>query len=190
MEIVNDLQIEKAVRPILEKMGLYRGNEVSAKDLFEKYILAFPQGIKPLWKFQIIVKHELNIHVKSLLFDGPDEIYIFSQNIPKRQNWKNPFIPSWIGRFYCIFSDEDLVGYWLSIYEDLYEEFENRKNKLSHYVEQHEKIARYWLQHGEHDTTSANPVIVRGQKKWDQFIEKSVYWGSKAGEHTVRRWLC
>jgi hypothetical protein len=68
--------------------------------------------------------------------------------------------------------------------------FEDPRNKLSSYAKQHENIARYWLQHGKHDNAFTSPIIACGQKIWDMFIEKIIYWESKAGEHTVRRWLC
>jgi len=196
MQTIIGTQIEKAVKPILEEMGLYRGNEVSAKDIFEKYIHAFPQGIKPLWKFQTIVMHEFHIYVKSRLFEGSDEIYTFSRNPPEDTiqpntwDWKASLMSSWHGKIYCIFDDEGLVGYWLYKYEYLYEEFENPKNKLCLNIKQHEDMARYWLRYGEHDPAATNPVIIRGQEKWDRFLKNLVCWESKVNGNTVRRWLC
>jgi len=198
MKTIIGTQIEAVVKPILEEMGLYKGNEVSAKDIFEKYLLAFPQGIKPLWKFQIIVMHELKIYVKSRLFEGPDEIYVFSHDPPKNDaqsngwDWKTPLMPTLLGKIYSIFNDEELVVFWLYKYEYLYDKFENPKNKLYLYAQQHEEIAEYWLRYGKHNAAaSTNPIIIRGQEKWDQFLKGFVYWESKAGDkHTVRHWLC
>jgi hypothetical protein len=186
---------ETILKPILEKTGVYNGNDVSAREIYEKYLAAFPDGIRPLWKFQIIAAHETNIFVKSKLFEGNDEIYVFSGDPPPedtvKRDWKEVFLSGYIGRIYSILNDEELVDHWLYAYEGLYDEFEDPKNKLFLYARQHEKIARYWLRHGEHNSASADPIIIRGQKMWDQFVKDLVHWESKAGaKHTVRRWLC
>jgi len=201
-------EIEAVVKPILEEMGLYKGNDVSAKDLFEKYLNAFPQGIKTFWKFEAVVEYELSLFVKSMLFEGPDEIYILSCDPPKKAveinglDWRASLMSSWIGRVYSILDDESLVEHWLHVYEEYYDEYENPKNKLYLYRQHHKRIARYWLQHGKHDPAAKNPIVLRGQKMWDKFINKHVCWKSKIDwigsipfkkkvdiKHSVRRWL-
>ena len=200
-------EIKTIIKPILEEMGLYNGNDVSAKDLFDKYLNSFPNGIKIFWKFEIIVKYEFNLFVKAVLFEGSEEIYILSLEPPKKPVFSNNYyrkillMPSYIGKFYSIDDDESLVGSWLYVYESYYNECEDQNNKLYLYRSQHEKIARYWLQHGKHAPAYKSPIVLRGQKIWDQFIKKYVCWKSEIDwigispknkidiKYSVRRWL-
>jgi hypothetical protein len=197
-------EIEIFVKPILEEMGLYKGNDVSAKEIFEKYLNAFPQGIKLFWKFQVIIKHELNLFEKRRVFDGIDYVDILSCEQKKAVHYNNLFesFDSMKGvQFYYIHDDESLVDHWLYAYESYYDECEQPNNKLYLYEQQHEKIARYWLQHGRHDPDAKTPIVLRAQKTWDEFIENHVCWKSKIEwigfghekkvdiTNSARRWL-
>jgi len=200
-------EIVTIVKPILEEMGLYKGNDVSAKDLFDKYLVASPQGIKTFWKFQIIVKYEFNLFVKSIIFDvNSDEIYLLSCKFPentvkpKELDYRESLMSSYIGRIYSIEDDENLIKYWLHVYEEYYDEFEDENNELYLYGRQHEEIARYWLLHGKHNLAANNPIVLRGQQIWDKFINGHICWNSKIDwigtfkkkvdiNHSTRRWL-
>jgi hypothetical protein len=167
---------------------------VSSKDVFKKYLDIFPNGIKPLWKFQAVVLHELNIYVKTSLFEKDDEIYIFSLDPPKNivaKDLREIFLSGYLGRLYSILDDKEFIDHWLYVYKELYDEFEDPNNKLYLLEQQHKEIARYWLKHGCHDSTSTDPITIYGHKIWDQFIFKYVSWNTKIDDkHTARRWLC
>jgi hypothetical protein len=198
--------IETAVKPIFEKMGLYRGNDVSCKEVFEKYLSAFPQGIKLFWKFQVIVKYEINLFVKTIIFDGIDYVDILSckpkEAVPSDNRKESPFDSMKGVHFYSINDDESFVDHWLYAYESYYDECEYPNNKLYRYERQHKKIARYWLQHGKHDPAAKSPIVLRGQRIWDEFIKAHICWKSKINwigawpnhkkvdpKYSFRRWL-
>jgi hypothetical protein len=65
------------VKPILEEMGLFTGNEVSVKETFEKYLKIHPHGIGPLGVFKEIMKHELSLTVKELRENDIVTDYLF-----------------------------------------------------------------------------------------------------------------
>ena len=69
--------VEGIVKPILEEMGLFKGVEVSVKEAFEKYLKSNPKGIGPLWKFKVIVAHELNLGVREVK-NGDQIEFLFS----------------------------------------------------------------------------------------------------------------
>ena len=71
--------IEGIAKPILEQMGLFKGAEVSVKEMFEKYLKACPKGIGPLWKFKVIVAHELNLSVREVK-SGEQIDFLFSHD--------------------------------------------------------------------------------------------------------------
>ena len=68
--------IEKIVQPILEEMGLFKGTEVSAKEVFKKYLERCPKGVGPLGIFKGIVAHKLNIGVRTV-HDGENQDFLF-----------------------------------------------------------------------------------------------------------------
>ena len=76
--------IELAVKPILEKMGLFEGKEVLVKDVFDEYLRIFPKGIGPLGRFMALVEYQLGVKIKEE-FDGETFkfIFIYSYN-PKK----------------------------------------------------------------------------------------------------------
>ncbi|MDR2941736.1 MAG: hypothetical protein LBV17_03995 [Treponema sp.] len=198
-------EIETVVKPILEELGMYGGNDVSAKLIFEKYLDVLPRGIKPFWKFQVIVKYELSLFEKTTTYDGVDYVETFSCR-PEENTHSNgdplEFFKSMIPlQFYYIHDDKSLIDYFLSVYENYYDEYECPNNKLYRYERLHEQIAMHWLQYGKHDPDIKNTIVLRGQKIWDQFIKNYVCWNSKIDwigfgqekkvdiKRSFRRWL-
>lgn len=81
MSDVDDFEL--CVKPILEEMGLYEGNEVSVKKAFEKYIKAFPDGVGPFSDFKGMLEDELCLDTKILYDEGIATDYLCSYNKKK-----------------------------------------------------------------------------------------------------------
>jgi hypothetical protein len=70
---------EVYVRPILEEAGVFKGAEVSVKEVFEKYLEKYPQGIGPLWKFKAFVSHEFGLGTREV-WSGDRVDILFTYN--------------------------------------------------------------------------------------------------------------
>ena len=67
--------IEKAVKPILTDLGLFNGKEVSAKEVFGKYLERFPKGVGPLGVFIRLVENKFSLKTE---FNDTNTDFVFS----------------------------------------------------------------------------------------------------------------
>jgi hypothetical protein len=82
--------IELSVKPILEKMGLFNGKEISVKEVFEEYLKICPKGIGPLGAFKSIVAHKLNLDLKEIRNGNKmDLLFIYNKPYDEYYNLLN-----------------------------------------------------------------------------------------------------
>jgi len=81
---------ELEVRPILEKMGVFDGKEISAKEAFENYLNSYPSGIGPLGKFRVIVERKLGLASRKVS-DGDSIDYMFSYSYDREKENNKAF---------------------------------------------------------------------------------------------------
>jgi len=75
-------------------------------------------------------------------------------------------------------NDKSLIDDWLFMIRIL---CKDTKISFSGYRRQFISLAKYWLKYGEHDTSCGDPVIIHGQKIWDEYFE--IFVKIEKGEH-------
>ena len=184
--------IKKDVKPILEEMGYYNGKDVSSKKVFEKYLGIHPDRIIPLWQFQIIISHELDLWYYKTVYENLKDIRIFSKDYGNNKSTevaKGVFITSNPDKYYMIKDDKSILESWASNYDRYYDDDEYFYSNLIPLKEQNKKIARYWLKYDKHFSCKNEPAVIRGQQVWDSFIQNYVCWESEKNGKKSRCWL-